>query len=243
MGTHWWKIRKNPGRYQSSRVDRFPKIILQFAIMKRTHLFIILERRDTTPFFSPPDFPNIPNTANLTNCTPMSWLSHIGPIEMPFKFGSKRRWNLFEQRWNPIHLGQHPKLQHWCGTLVWEPWPWQKDLFQHSDARLVTYRSSQKLYIGCTFLMPVILKRSANAVVRVLSFLKLLTSMGTLVSWCPPTALAISKRKTSPTEHQEHLNIRQDLDDQGDAIWCDSIALGSISKYIWIVILCWKVTA
>ena len=44
-----------------------------------------------------------------------------------------------------------------------------KDLLEHNDARSVAYRSSEKLYIGCTVLILAMLKRTATAAIPVLS--------------------------------------------------------------------------
>ena len=146
-------------------VDRFPKSSCNLQLWKGSQFFLISAIPHFVATLRFPKHSRFSRSNYQNGMTDSYWTQwNAGQI------GSKCLSNFFEQRWNPIHEGQHPKLQRWCGTLVWEPWPRQKICLNIYDARLVVYGCSEKLYIGCTVLILAILKRSANVAIPVLSW-------------------------------------------------------------------------
>ena len=92
---------------QSSRVDRFPKSSYNLQLWKGNQFFLISEILHFVFTLRFPKHARSSRSNYQNGMTDSYWTQwNAGQI------GSKCLSNFFEQRWNPIHEGQHPKLQH-----------------------------------------------------------------------------------------------------------------------------------
>ena len=201
----------------------FQKSSCSLQLWKQTQAFIILINTTYNTFlFHPPISKHSKRSKSIELYPNAMTLSIAGPIEMPCQIWIASVCGVF------LNSAEIPFIEANIQSFSTDAERLCESLGHHGDARLVACGSSQKLYIGCTYLMPIILKRPANAAVSVLSLhtTQVVDFHGHLGFMVRTNCVGHFQKKnishwTSGTfEHQ----VRPRWSGQGDAIWCESIA-------------------